>query len=332
MIVKHNVALQPYNSFRTKASASIFCEPVSVEELQEAIHTFSDTPKMILGNGFNLFFTKNYEGMVIKPAMRGIMLISETDREVILEVGAAEEWDRFVEFSVENGYAGIENLSLIPGSVGACPVQNIGAYGTEVMDVITAVKAVALHTGEYKTFTKEECGFSYRDSIFKRSGNYVITSVVFALSKEFHYKEKYIDLSRELAGIGAPSLLQVRDAIIRIRERKLPDYHQLPNAGSFFKNPFISQKEKDMLQTKLPDIPIFHIDEGQFKTSAAFLIDKAGYKGKRHGMVGTYEHHSLIIVNYGTENGLEIIHFMQEVQKEVELQFGILLEPEVRIY
>ncbi|RNC65042.1 UDP-N-acetylmuramate dehydrogenase [Proteiniphilum sp. X52] len=332
MIIKYNVQLQPYNSFRTKASAKILCEPQSAEELSEIIRTFPDERKLVLGNGFNLFFTKDFEGLVIKPAMRGIHILTETDRCVEIEVGAAEDWDQFVAYCVENSYAGIENLSLIPGSVGASPVQNIGAYGTEVMEVITKVKAVELQTGNHKELSSEECGFGYRDSIFKRSGLHVITSVVFTLEKSFQYKERYIDLSRELEGISSPTLAQVRNAIIRIRNRKLPDYKILPNAGSFFKNPVLTQQEKDQLQLKLPDAPVYNVGEGQFKTSAAFLIDKAGYKGKRRGMVGTSTHHSLIIVNYGTENGREIVAFMHEIQQEVRKQFGIMLEPEVRIY
>lgn len=296
------------------------------------IRFFPVEEKLILGNGFNLFFTKNFDGLVIKPTMRDIRIVSETDRNVEIEVGAGENWDQFVAYCVGKGYAGIENLSLIPSSVGASPVQNIGAYGTEVMDVITKVKAVELQNGIYKEFSTEECEFGYRDSIFKRTGLYAITSVVFRLEKSFQYKEKYIDLSRELEGVSSPTLMQVRDAIIRIRNRKLPDYRLLPNAGSFFKNPILTEAEKDQLQYKLPDVPIYNVGEGEFKTSAAFLIDKAGYKGKRRGMLGTYDHHSLIIVNYGTDNGQDIMSFMEEVQQQVQQQFGLMLEPEVRIY
>ncbi|MDR2816528.1 MAG: UDP-N-acetylmuramate dehydrogenase [Proteiniphilum sp.] len=332
MIIKYNVQLQPHNSFRTKALARIFCEPQSAEELSEIINAFPDERKLILGAGFNLFFTKDFDGLVIKPAIKGVHILSENDRFVEIEAGAAEDWDRFVKYCVDNGYAGVENLSLIPGSVGASPVQNIGAYGTEAMDVIAKVKTVELRTGNNKAFSNEECGFGYRNSIFKRTGLYAITSVVFRLEKSFHYKEKYIDLSRELEGIPSPTLAQVRNAIISIRNRKLPDYTLLPNAGSFFGNPVLTESEKDQLQLKLPDAPIYNVGEGQFKTSAAFLIDKAGYKGKRHGMVGVYQRHSLIIVNYGTENGREITDFMHKIQQEVQQRFGIMLEPEVRIY
>lgn len=332
MNIQYNTQLQPYNSFRTKATARLFCEPQSSGELAEILAHFPHEKKLILGAGFNLFFTKDYDGLIIRPAMRGIRVLSETDNEVVIEAGAAEDWDTFVAFCVSKGFSGLENLSLIPGSVGASPVQNIGAYGTEVRDRIITVNAADIRTGGMREFTNEECGFAYRDSIFKRTCGFVITSVIFRLDKSFQYKEKYIDLSRELEGVSSPTLAQVRDAIIRIRTRKLPDYTVLPNAGSFFKNPILTLQEKDTLQKKLADLPVYNVGENKFKTSAAFLIEKAGYKGKRHGMVGTYAHHALIIVNYGTENGKEIAGFMQEIQNEVLLQFGVMLEPEVWIF
>jgi len=296
------------------------------------LQLFPHEKKLILGAGFNIFFTKNFNGLIIKPAMRGIKILSESDNEVVIEAGAAEDWDTLVEYTVLKGLAGLENLSLIPGSVGASPVQNIGAYGTEAKDRIIRVNAADLQTGEISVFTGEECGFAYRDSIFKRTCRYIITSVIFRLSKSFNYKEKYIDLSRELEGVPSPTLSQVREAIIRIRSRKLPDYTVLPNAGSFFKNPLLTKEEKEMLQHKLVDLPLYNVGDDKFKTSAAFLIEKAGYKGKRRGMVGTYEHHSLIIVNYGTDNGQEIADFMREIQNEVCQQFGVMLEPEVWIF
>jgi UDP-N-acetylmuramate dehydrogenase len=331
MIIKHNVQLQPFNSFRTKASAKMFCEPQSAEELSEIIRAFPGERKLILGKGFNLLFTEDFDGLVIRPAMQGVRVLRDDDRFVEIEAAAAEEWDHFVKYCVDSGYAGVENLSLIPGSVGACPVQNIGAYGTEATEVIAGVKAVDLRTGGLATFSREGCGFGYRDSIFKRTALYAITSVVFRLEKSFQYREKYIDLHRELEGIPSPTLSQVRDAVIRIRSRKLPDYNLLPNAGSFFKNPVLTEEGKDELLMKLPDAPVYATKEGLFKTSAAFLIDSAGYRGKRRGMAGIYAGHSLIIVNYGTDNGREITDFMQEVQHEVRQRFGITLAPEVHI-
>ena len=332
MNVQQHIQLQPYNSLRTKARAKLFCEPESVEELSEVLRAYPDEPKLVIGSGCNLFFTKDFDGLVIHPAMKGICLLSENDSTVELEAAAGEDWDNFVNYCVEKGYAGIENLSLIPGTVGAAPIQNIGAYGTEVKDAIVRVHTVNECTGKPETFPAEACEFGYRDSIFKRSRQHIVTSVVFRLSKSFVYTEKYADLNRELASVAHPSLQQVREAIIRIRRRKLPDPAELPNAGSFFKNPFLTMEEKERLLAKLPDVPIYPSETGKFKTSAAFLIEKAGYKGKRSGPVGIYERHALIIVNYATENGCDIVDFMHEVQQAVNEKFGILLEPEVRIY
>lgn len=332
MHIQHNVQLKPYNSFRTQATAKLFSEPQTVKELSEILKNYPDEKKLIIGKGYNLFFTKEFDGLVIRPGMRGMQIVSEADEWVEIEAGAAEDWDKLVDFCVKNNFSGIENLSLIPSTVGAAPMQNIGAYGTEVKDVITRVKTAEITTGNVQEFSNEQCEFGYRDSIFKRTQRYVITSVIFRLQKSFTYKEKYIDLSRELEGIATPSLSQVRDAIIRIRTRKLPDHIALPNAGSFFKNPILTKGEKEKLQKKLADAPIYNVDKNEFKTSAAFLIEKAGYKGKRRGMVGTYAHHALIIVNYGTENGSEILDFMHEIQDEVEKKFGLRLEPEVWVY
>ena len=332
MKVHHNIQLQNYNSFNTKAIAKLFCEPETQKELSELLKTYSKEKKLVLGAGYNLFFTKDFNGLVIKPGMQEIKIVSENDSYVIIEAGAGVEWDKMVEDCVARGYAGIENLSLIPSSVGASPIQNIGAYGSEVKDTIVLVKTVDLQTGDYIEFTNSECQFGYRNSIFKQTNRYIITSVLFKLSKSYTYKEKYIDVSRELKDIESPTIKQVRDAIVKIRTRKLPDTKTLPNAGSFFKNPVLTEEEKNSLQKVIVDAPIYNIGENRFKTSAAFLIEKAGFKGKRKGMVGTYEHHALVIVNYGTNNGKEISDFASEIQEEVLKMFSIKLEPEVWIY
>ncbi len=332
MNIKKNIQLQPHNSFRTKAAAKLFAQPETVEELQEILQAYPDEPKLVLGGGFNLFFTKDFNGLVIKPAMRGMKLCAENADFVEMEVGAGEVWDDFVAYCVSRGLSGVENLSLIPSTVGAAPIQNIGAYGTEVKDVIVKVNAVDKKTGEKVEFSNAECEFDYRNSIFKRTDKYIITSVVFRLSKSFEYKEKYVDLSLELKGISHPTLSQVREAIVNIRTRKLPDHWAYPNAGSFFKNPILTKEEKEKLLTLLPDAPVYNAGDEGFKTSAANLIEKAGFKGKRKGNVGTYEHHALIVVNYGTENGQEILDFTQEIQREVQDKFGIALEPEVWVF
>lgn len=332
MKVLNNIQLQNYNSFNTSAIAKLFSEPKTQEELSELLKTYPKDKKLVLGAGNNLFFTEDFNGLVIKPSMQEIKIVSEDDSSVIIEAGAGVEWDMMVEDCVSKGYAGLENLSLIPSSVGASPIQNIGAYGSEAKDTIILVKTVGLESGEYIEFTNSECQFEYRNSIFKQTNRYIITSVVFKLSKSFTYKEKYIDLSRELVNIDSPTIKQVRDAIVKIRTRKLPDTKTLPNAGSFFKNPVLTEDEKNSLQKTVLDAPIYNVGENKFKTSAAFLIEKAGFKGKRSGMVGTYEHHALVIVNYGTNNGKDISDFASEIQQEVLKQFGIKLEPEVWIY
>ena len=332
MNIQHNIQLKPYNSFRTEAVAKLFCEPKSVDELSKIVKHYPHQEKLVLGAGFNLFFTKDFDGLVIHQQMKGTNVWYEDDNVIEIEAQASENWDDFVAYCVNNNYAGIENLSLIPSSVGAAPVQNIGAYGTEVKDVITLVRTVNIDTGEQNDFTNEMCKFEYRNSIFKNTGKYIITSIVFRLNKSFEYRQKYIDLTNELKDVENPTMMDVRNAIIRIRTRKLPDYDLLPNAGSFFKNPFLTYSQKENLIELLPNAKVFHVNENCFKTSSAFLIDKAGYKNKRNGMVGTYEYHSLIIVNYGTKQGKDIVDFVKEIQQNVHSQFNIWLEPEVRIY
>ena len=332
MNIQHNIELQPYNSFRTKAKAKLFCAPKSVGELSEIVKLYPNEKKLVLGAGYNLFFTKDYDGLIIHPQMDGANLLYEDDNIVEIEANAAEKWDDFVAYCVKNRYVGIETLSLIPSSVGAAPVQNIGAYGTEVQDVIKLVRTVHLETGEQKDFTNPMCEFGYRDSIFKRTGKYIITSVVFRLQKSFTYQAKYIDVENELKHIKNPTMMDVRNAVVNIRTQKLPECEVLPNAGSFFKNPFLSYKEKENLLELLPNATVHKVDEHCFKTSAAFLIDKAGFCNKRKDKVGTYKRHSLIIVNYGTEEGAEIVDLMKEIQQSVYSQFNVWLEPEVRIY
>lgn len=332
MNILHNFQLQTYNSFRTKANAKLFAQPSSIDELIKILKQYPNEEKLILGNGCNLFFTKDFDGLVIKPMMKGITIINDNDDYVDIEVGATEDWDELVEYCVKHNWSGIENLSLIPGSVGAAPIQNIGAYGTEVEDIIISVKAVEIATNEVKLFNNINCNFSYRNSIFKQTRGYIITSVVFRLSKSFTYQEKYIDLKNELSHTPSPNLQQVREAIINIRKRKLPNHIEIPNAGSFFKNPIITIKEKDRLLEILPDAPIYSINESHFKTSAAFLIERAGYKGRRKGNIGTYEHHALIIVNYGSDCGQDIADFKQEIEEVVYSKYNIKLEAEVWVF
>jgi len=329
------IQLKNYNSFKTEALAKIFCEPTTIAELRQCLSDYPDEKKLIIGGGCNLFFTKDFDGLVIYPHIKGLREISdeeEEDEDIFLEVNASEDWDEFVAYCVERGFAGLENLSLIPGTVGAAPIQNIGAYGAEVKDVIREVVAVDMETGETVSFSNAECEFGYRDSIFKRANKYLIISVVFHLKRTFVYIPKYTDLNKELEEIEEPSIQDVRDAVIRVRQRKLPDEKVLPNGGSFFKNPYITQGHADKIKQEYPELPAFPYKDGLVKTSAAFLIDKAGYKGKRVGDLGTYPNQPLIIVNYGSADGNDIVRFMREVQGAVKDMFHIELEPEVRIF
>lgn len=332
MNIQHNVELKPYNSLKTSAKAKLFCAPKSVDELSQIIKLYPNEKKLVVGAGYNLFFTKNFDGLIIHPQIKGIKVCCENDSIVDIEACAAEVWDDFVGYCVANNFSGVENLSDIPSSVGAAPVQNIGAYGSEVEDVVKLVRTININTGTKKDFTNEMCKFEYRNSIFKQTGTYIITSVVFQLKKDFTYTPKYIDVKNELTNITNPSMSDIRNAIINIRSRKLPQCDILPNAGSFFKNPFLTYKEKQDLLELLPNASIHIVDDKTFKTSAAYLIEKAGFRNKRKKNVGTYEHHALILVNYGTEKGEEIVAFMKEIQHGVYSKFNVWLEPEVRIY
>lgn len=333
-LYKENIQLKDYNSFTTAALARYYAEPKNEAELKQCIIDSSDKRVLILGGGNNVFFTKDFDGLVIRPQLFGIKKIDDQSikpNQVLIEAMASENWDQFVQYCVDHNYANLENLSLIPGTVGASPVQNIGAYGVEVKDCIHTVRALDLKTGKIKVFTNSDCLFAYRDSIFKQTENYIIISVSFILNKSFSYIPKYNDLNKALEHIKAPTIEDVRSAVIKIRENKLPNEKVLPNAGSFFKNPLITRALSEKLKLKFPDLPLFESNNGLLKTSAAFLIDKAGLKGKRDGFIGTYPNHALIIVNYGSTDGNDIISFMKMIQEKVFDLFEIMLEPEVRI-
>lgn len=326
-------SLKDYNSFRTKASAKIFAEPANTEELMQCLTDYPMEKKLVIGRGCNIFFTKDFDGLVIHPFLKGMReASSDEDEDVYIEVMASEDWDGFVKYTVDKGFSGLENLSLIPGTVGASPVQNIGAYGAEVKDCVREVVAIDMDNREIVSLSNHECKFGYRESIFKQTNKYIILSVIFHLKRTFTYKPKYFDLNKALEDIDNPTITDVRNAVINVRKSKLPDEKVLPNCGSFFKNPYITNEYADILKQKYPDLPAFPYQDGMVKTSAAFLIDKAGYKGKREGFIGTYPNQPLIIVNYGTDNGNEIVKFMNSLRESVYSEFGILLEPEVRIH
>jgi UDP-N-acetylmuramate dehydrogenase len=270
--------------------------------------------------------------VVIRPVMKGIELIDETDDQVLVRAGAGEVWDDFVNWCVNRHYAGVENLSHIPGSVGACPVQNVGAYGAEAKETIEMVETIEKVTGKSVTFNNMQCGFDYRDSFFKKNpGKYIITAVQFRLSKRFEPNLKYTALETELYCYTYNNIVNMRQAIINIRRRKLPELKELGNAGSFFKNPAIDIEKSDAIKQQYPQAPVFPVSHGIWKIPAAWLIQQCGWKGIREGNVGTHEQQPLVIVNYGGATGKEILNFARKIIESVNNKFGIELEMEVNI-
>ncbi len=318
------------------AKARYFCSVQSVKELQNLLADprFQDTPKFMIGGGSNVLFINDFEGLVIHIDIKGITVDQEDDEGVILNVGAGENWHELVLHCVNKGWGGIENLSLIPGSVGAAPIQNIGAYGVELEEVFESLEAVELKTGQLKSFNKEECRFGYRDSIFKNElkGLFVITGVKLKLQKSPDVNTSYRALSEKLEekGIKNASIKDISEAVIEIRQSKLPDPAEIGNTGSFFKNPVISKEQFEELQSTYPDIPSYPAGE-KVKIPAAWLIDQCGWKGKRFSDAGVHKMQALVIVNYGNATGEEIWDLAQKIQASVKEQFGVSLTPEVNI-
>lgn len=334
MEIKKNISLKGYNTFGVDVEAKGFVEVGSVTQL-EAVLDGNSEPILILGGGSNLLFTKDFNGLVIKNNLRGITLVKESDTEIFFKVGAGESWHEFVLFCIENNYAGIENLSLIPGNVGASPMQNIGAYGVEVKDLIIEVEAFDLKKSETRIFSNSECEFNYRSSVFKTSekGNYFITAVTFRLKKEANVNTSYGAIENELKQMNVvdPTIKEVSDAVINIRSSKLPDPKKIGNSGSFFKNPIVSEVQKNKILENYDDAPHYLQTDGTFKMAAGWLIEKCGWKGKRIGNYGVHELQALVLVNYGGAKGSEIYSLSEEIIMTVKSKFGIILEREVNI-
>jgi UDP-N-acetylmuramate dehydrogenase len=334
--VRENVPLTLKNTFGVEVQARYYAE---FDNIQAAREILKSTPAknsrlLITGSCSNILFTGDFEGMIIHPAIHGIEVVDDNPREVVVKVGAGEPWDDIVKYCVENNWGGLENLSLIPGTVGACPVQNIGAYGTEVGSLIDSVEALQLDTGSLITLDNEACQFGYRNSIFKGSLRNLcaITHVTLRLSHDHRFITSYPDLQVELDNYPETTIQNIRDAVIAIRRRKLPDPSKLGNAGSFFKNPTVDHTHFVSLRNHFPQIKGFENSDGSYKLSAAWLLQTAGWKGKRIGQVGTHKTQPLIIVNYGNATGEEIMNFAQKAQKAVINEFGIKLEMEVNVY
>ncbi len=333
ILIRQEVPLLTYNTFGIPATAGVFAESDDITELSDFIRSLSDpSPAFILGGGSNVLFVSERCDTVIRPSFNGIEPVDETVDNVSLRVGAGEIWDDFVAWCVKNNYSGAENLSHIPGTVGACPIQNIGAYGVEAKDIIESVDTIEIATGSRVIFNNKQCQFDYRDSFFKKNkGKYLITAVQFKLSKHFVHDIKYTDLKIELARVPAITIEAVRNAVIGIRGKKLPDPAELGNAGSFFKNPTIDTAKSTEISRIDTHVPLYPVTHGYWKISAAWLIQQCGLKGARSGRVGTYPKQPLVIVNYGNATGKEVLDFAEMIMNTVAEKFGIRLEPEVNI-
>ncbi len=334
--IKENIELRPYNTFGVSARAMFFFELEKDEDIAELVQSgrLQKHPYLVLGEGSNVLFTGDYPGLVIRVCTKGIKIIKEDPFHIWLEVKAGENWDAFVAWCVDRGYGGPENLSLIPGTVGASPIQNIGAYGTEISHMVEKVHTINLSTGEYREIANSECKFSYRNSIFKAElkGQVLITSVMFRLMKKDHILTRHYGAVEErLKEYDEVNIKNLRKVVCSIREEKLPDPAKIGNAGSFFKNPVVSQFQFLDLKKKYTEIPFYPADEENIKIPAAWLIDQAGCKGIRRGQTGTHPGQPLVIINHGGASGKEILELAKEIKEVVFKDFGIRLEPEVNI-
>ncbi len=333
---EENFSLKRYNTFGVDAKARYYFEFTELEDLPQFLANFPEwekLPVLLLGGGSNLLFTSDFDGLVIHSNVPGIQEIKEDRNHVWLEVGAGENWDRFVGYCVTNWFGGIENLSHIPGNVGAAPVQNIGAYGVEVGDFIETVIGFDLKTFENYKIAASDCQFEYRNSLFKKElkNRFVVTSVIFKLDKFIEYKLDYGDLRAEVEKLGGENIHHVREAVTAIRESKLPDPKLIGNAGSFFKNPIVDAELAASLKASNPEMPLYDVTEGSKKLAAGWLIDQCGWKGYRDGDVGVHEKQALVLVNYGNATGAELKALAEKIQLSVQERFGVTLEPEVNL-
>ncbi|MDR0955449.1 MAG: UDP-N-acetylmuramate dehydrogenase [Rikenellaceae bacterium] len=331
--IEHNKELKPLNTFGIAARASGF---VAFRDRGDLAAIFADPSWSgkswyVMSGGSNILLTGDYDGLILHPVARAIEEVERDGEAVTLRVQAGLAWDELVAYCVTNGYGGLENLSGIPGFVGAAPVQNIGAYGAEVKDTIAEVEAYRFDTGVVQSFTNAECRFGYRDSVFKHEERgSVILSVTFRLPLRPHFSIGYGDLSREVEALGGASLSAIRQAVLSIRAAKLPDPKVLGNSGSFFKNPVVSEQEAEALRCNYPDMPVYLVPTG-VKLAAGWLIDRAGLKGYRQGRVGVHEKQALVLVNYGGATGGEVLALADHVIVAVRERFGVSLVPEVNV-
>ena len=335
MIILKNYSLKAYNTFGLDTKAANLLKVQSIINLKQGLGLSFDSI-FILGGGSNMLLTQDIGGLVIKNEIKGIEIIKETAENVIISIGGGENWHQLVLWTIENNYGGIENLSLIPGTAGAAPIQNIGAYGVELKDVFVKLEAINLETHRKKTFNKKACQFGYRDSIFKKTlkEQYFITRIFLQLTKKKHQLNmNYGAIKTQLVekGIEQPTIKDVSDAVIAIRSSKLPDPAKLGNSGSFFKNPEISRTQFEALQISFPNIVFYDLPNGKIKIPAGWLIEQDGWKGKKIGNTGAHAKQALVLVNYGNATGTEVKQLAFNIIESVKRKFGIELTPEVNI-
>ena len=336
MNIQENISLKEYNTFGIAANAKFFVEINSVLQLQKALQLSAYPEKFIISGGSNMLLTKDIDSLVLHIHMKGISVFEEDNDSVIIKVMAGENWHNLVLWTLDNDYGGIENLSLIPGNTGTAPIQNIGAYGVELKDVFISCEAMHIQTQELKEFTKEDCKFGYRDSIFKNEskGQYIITSVKLKLTKNTHRLNTFygaIEEELQVNQIIHPTIKDISNAVVAIRKRKLPDPKEIGNSGSFFKNPVVSKKTFEAFRKKNPDAPFYDMGNKTYKIPAGWLIEQSGYKGKRFGDAGVHQKQALVLVNYGNATGEEILGLAYKIKKEVLNKFKISIVPEVNI-
>ena len=335
MQVQQNYSLKKYNTFGVEASAKYFGAFTTIDNLQLLLKEYSEQSTLVLGGGSNLLFTKNYDGLVLKNEIRGINTVHEDEDHIYVKVGAGEIWHQFVMHCIKNNFSGVENLSLIPGNIGASPMQNIGAYGVEIKDVFHSLEAFHLQEQRILNFTLNDCGFGYRDSVFKKryKDQFAILTITFRLNKKPQYNISYGAIKEELEKMGVKdlSIQSISQAVINIRQNKLPDPNVIGNAGSFFKNPEITQHELHELKLINANVPYYAAGNSHFKIPAAWLIEQCGWKGFRRGDAGCHEKQALVLVNYGNAKGKEILDLSEEIKISVQKKFGLILETEVNI-
>lgn len=336
MLITKNVSLKSYNTFGIDAKAESFCDIASIASLKEILKEKHSNTLFILGGGSNMLLTKDIEALVLHINLKGIAVVSETEHTVVIKAMAGENWHDYVLWCLDHNYGGVENMSLIPGNMGTAPIQNIGAYGIELKDVFVSCEAVNIKNQTTMIFTASDCNFGYRESIFKQElkEHYIITSVNLKLTKVNHnIRLDYgaIKTQLEVSNINNPTIKDVSNAVIAIRQSKLPDPKVIGNSGSFFKNPIISSVQLNELHENFPEVPSYKISNNEFKVPAGWLIEKAGFKGKRFDNYGVHNKQALVLVNYGGAKGTAIYELAQLIQKTIERIFNIKIDTEVNI-